>query len=198
MPAAKQKAPRHQTVVTTSVTTLDKRHRRNRKHAARFREGCFPDAILKVERARFPRAVSQTAPGRLRASFTPVLRPVREVLSLDWDRRRRVTPAGSASQEAWPGVEPVGLRASGKRRGRSAERRAVPAGIASAPAALSDGNVCECGADNGWIAPVGAPPPFLFGRQAFVPFVKQNSDAIASRERDHFSVPAIAGEEGRR
>ena len=47
------------------------------------------------------------APGRLRASFTPVLRPVREVHSLDWDRRGRVTPARSAFQEAWPGVEPV-------------------------------------------------------------------------------------------
>jgi hypothetical protein len=28
--------------------------------------------------------------------------------SLDWDRRRRVTPVQTASQEAWPEVEPLG------------------------------------------------------------------------------------------
>ena len=61
--------------------------------------------------------ICNPAPGRLRASLTPALRPVREVHSLDWDRRGRVTPAGSASQEAWPGVEPVGLKASGESRG---------------------------------------------------------------------------------
>jgi len=49
-------------------------------------EGRFLDAILKVERVRCLRADSQSAPGRLRASFMPVLRPVGEVLSLDWDR----------------------------------------------------------------------------------------------------------------
>jgi len=32
--------------------------------------------------------------------ISPVLRPVREVLSLDWDRKGRVTPAWTASQEA--------------------------------------------------------------------------------------------------
>ena len=49
------------------------------------------------------------------------------MLSLDWDRRRRVTPAGSKSQEAWPGVEPAGAkplaRAAVERREASASRR---------------------------------------------------------------------------
>ena len=43
-------------------------------------EGRFLDAILKVERVRCPRAVSQTAPGRLRVPDRPALRPVSEVL----------------------------------------------------------------------------------------------------------------------
>jgi len=41
--------------------------------------------------------------------ISPALRPEREVLSLDWDRQGRVTPAqrtrktcSAASQEAWP------------------------------------------------------------------------------------------------
>src|ERR1700734_285364 len=46
--------------------------------------------------------------GRVRASCSPALRPVRGVLPLDWDRRPRVTPAETASQEAWPGPEPLG------------------------------------------------------------------------------------------
>ena len=48
-----------------------------------FPEGPFARV---VERERFPRAALRAAPGRLWASFTPVLRPVREVQSLDWDR----------------------------------------------------------------------------------------------------------------
>jgi hypothetical protein len=51
------------------------------------------------------RAVSQTAPGRLRASRPAVLRPRREVLSLNWRARRQVTPAVPTAQEAWPGAE---------------------------------------------------------------------------------------------
>jgi hypothetical protein len=82
---------------------------------------------------RFPRAVSQTVPGRLRASVTPVLRPVREVQSLDWDRRGRVTPARPASQEAWPGAESVG---ASQLASTAVERRK-----ASAPEARRDGNV---------------------------------------------------------
>src|SRR4029077_2959956 len=58
-------------------------------------EGRIPDAILIVERARCLRAVSQTAPGRLRASCPPALRPVRGVQPLDWDRNERVMPANN-------------------------------------------------------------------------------------------------------
>jgi hypothetical protein len=57
-------------------------------------EGRIPDAICNVERVRCFRAGSQPAPERLRASFPSVLRPRRGVLSLDWDRIGRVTPAG--------------------------------------------------------------------------------------------------------
>ena len=89
--------------------------------------GRIPDAIQSVERVRCFRAGSQPAPERLWASRSPVLRPVREVLSLDWDRRARVTPVEqrkvfrprsggqyrterpATSQEAWPGVAPEGL-----------------------------------------------------------------------------------------
>ena len=51
-----------------------------------FTEGPFARVLSEVERERFLRAGLRPAPGRLRASFTPVLRPVREVQSLDWDR----------------------------------------------------------------------------------------------------------------
>jgi hypothetical protein len=82
------------------------------------------------------RGAIHSAPGQLRASCAPVLRPVREVLSLDWDRRARVTPvlaardlrpsvgagffgscALAASQEAWPGAERKGREPPGKSRG---------------------------------------------------------------------------------
>lgn len=89
-------------------------------------EGPFARVLSKVERGRSPRAELRPAPGRLRVSLMPVLRPVREVLSLDWDRRRRVTPARSESQEAWPGVEPVGCEPSGESRGRAPKGVRVP------------------------------------------------------------------------
>ncbi len=49
-------------------------------------EGRIPDAILIAGWGRCLRAASQAAPGRLRASCPPVLRPVRGVHPLDWDR----------------------------------------------------------------------------------------------------------------
>jgi hypothetical protein len=62
-------------------------------------EGRIPDAILIAGWGRCLRAVSQAAPGRLRASCPPVLRPVRGVLPLDWDRRK----AGNAAAGRIPG-----------------------------------------------------------------------------------------------
>jgi len=61
------------------------------QHRISLGEGRFLDAILKVERVRFPRAVSQTAPGRLghqtlyavcgnaNCYAPPALRPARPV-----------------------------------------------------------------------------------------------------------------------
>ena len=80
------------------------------------------------------RADSQPAPGRLRASFTPVLRPVREVQSLDWDRKGRVTPAWTASQEAWPGAEPRGQSLGECRSGAPEGERAPTFGALPRPA----------------------------------------------------------------
>ena len=117
-----------------------------RRHSA-LRGGRVLEAHLNMERKRSPRADLQSAPGRLRASVTPALRPVWEVQSLDWDRRRRVTPASltncvwfrktgstfrvarfATSQEAWPGVEPVGLRTAGESRGGAPEGERSPLG----------------------------------------------------------------------
>ncbi len=49
-------------------------------------EGRLPEVGLKTERVRCPRAELRSAPGRLRASCRPALRPVGGVLPLDWDR----------------------------------------------------------------------------------------------------------------
>ncbi len=103
-----------------------------------FTEGPFARVLSKVERGRSPRADLQPAPGRLRVSFTPVLRPVREMQSLDWDRRRRVTPARATSQEAWPGVEPAGRK--------PLARAAVERRKARAPEASASGNIHRRGA----------------------------------------------------
>jgi len=62
-------------------------------------EGRIPDAILIAGWGRCLRAASQAAPGRLRASCPPALRPVRGVHPLDWDRRK----AGNAAAGRVPG-----------------------------------------------------------------------------------------------
>jgi hypothetical protein len=78
------------------------------------------------------RADLQSAPERLWASFSSVLRPRCGVLPLDWDRRGRVTPAGTESQEAWPGAEP-GCKSPGESRGEAPEGERAPYWRASAP-----------------------------------------------------------------
>jgi hypothetical protein len=72
------------TAVLFSVTLFQSRSSRD----------AFARALSEAERVRCLRAGLQPAPGRLWASFPSVLRPRREVLSLDWDRMGRVTPAG--------------------------------------------------------------------------------------------------------
>ena len=86
-----------------------------------------------MERVRFPRADLQSAPGRLRASCPPVLWPVRGVLPLGWDRKARVTPVPTTSQETWPGAEPRG-QSLGESRGGApkGERAAISARLCSA------------------------------------------------------------------
>ena len=74
---------------------LDKRPRFRYKDQANLAH--VRDAIARVLLTAGASAVPacgpiQSAPGQLRASCWPALRPVREVLSLDWDRRARVTP----------------------------------------------------------------------------------------------------------
>ena len=87
-------------------------------------DGRLPEANLKTEQERFPRADLHSAPGWLWASCSPVLRPVRGVLPLDWDRRRRVTPARTGSQEAWPGAESGGEGPDKSRGGTPTGERA--------------------------------------------------------------------------
>src|ERR1700721_2742773 len=73
-------------------------------------------------------------PGRLWASCSPALRPVRGVLPLDWDRRHRVTPGETTSQEAWPEAEPLGPTSLWQEPWGDAERRARGAPRAPHPA----------------------------------------------------------------
>src|ERR1700733_10504025 len=81
------------------------------------------------ERGRCPRAGLQPAPGRL-GYQSPGITTGTGGASLDWERRRRVTPVQTASQEAWPEAEPLGWNNSLRReprwnagkRARSVER----------------------------------------------------------------------------
>ena len=60
------------------------------------------------ERGRCPRAEPYTPfPGGL-GIMSPGIMTGTGGASLDWDRRRRVTPVQTASQEAWPEAEPLG------------------------------------------------------------------------------------------
>ena len=150
---------------------LDKRPRFRYKDQANLAH--VRDAIARVLLTAGASAVPacgpiQSAPGQLRASCWPALRPVREVLSLDWDRRARVTPveereacaprlgrpyrAGrpAASQETWPEVAPAGREAQRLEPRWNADRRAHPSGCAPHRKMRRLGNTF-----------VGVPPPFF-------------------------------------
>ena len=70
-------------------------------------KGRLPEASREVEWVRCPRADLQSAPGRL-GYQSPGIMTGMGGASLDWDRRRRVTPVQTKSQEAWPEAEPLG------------------------------------------------------------------------------------------
>ena len=83
---------------------------------------------------RCPRAALRPAPGRLRASCRPALRPVGGVLPLDWDRSGRVTPATTALDLRPPigaGVSDRALRPRPRKPGLKS--RATAEAFASEP-----------------------------------------------------------------
>jgi hypothetical protein len=82
------------------------------------------------------------------------------VLSLDWDRKGRVTPVSTKSQEAWPGAEP-GCQSPGENRCGAPEGERAPKVRASAPEASTSGNACRCARTTMKFAPLGAPLPRL-------------------------------------
>jgi len=93
--------------VPNSATAFDNPRGMVLKEKIPLSEGRLPEASREVERVRCPRADLQSAPGRLGYQSPGITTGVGGA-SLDWDRRRRVTPAQTASQEAWPEAEPLG------------------------------------------------------------------------------------------
>ena len=67
---------------------------------------------------------------------------MRGVLPLDWDRKKRVTPAGTASQETWPEVEKPRPRNLGQSRGGAPRGERVPQDARLSPEARTGGNAC--------------------------------------------------------
>ena len=135
-----------------------------------------------MERVRFPRADLQSAPGRLRASCSPASRPVRGVLPLDWDRRRRVMPGETTSQEAWPEAEPLGPTSLWQEPWWDAERRARSALRAPHPAG--------CG---GWLRVSRRSASLL----SFLTFVAQGADREGIGSHRRFSLAKIGAESER-
>ena len=93
--------------VPNSATAFDNRRCIRLKAKIPLTKGRLPEASREVERVRCPRADLQSAPGRL-GYQPPGMMTGMGGASLDWDRRRRVTPVQTASQEAWPEAEPLG------------------------------------------------------------------------------------------
>ena len=93
--------------VSNSATAFDNRPRIVLKEKIPLTKGRLPEACREVERVRCSRADLQSAPGRLGYQPLGIMTEVGGA-SLDWDRRRRVTPVQTESQEAWPEAEPLG------------------------------------------------------------------------------------------
>jgi len=90
-------------------------------------KGAFRMRSEDAGRVRCLRAVSQTAPGRLRASCPPARRPARGVLPLDWDRTKRAAPAGPRPRKPGLKSKSRGLETSAR---AAVERRKASAPIA--------------------------------------------------------------------
>jgi hypothetical protein len=90
-----------------SATAFDNRRCIGLKAKILLTKGRLPEASREVERVRCPRADLQSAPGRL-GYQSPGIMTGMGGASLDLDRRRRVTPVQTKSQEAWPEAEPLG------------------------------------------------------------------------------------------
>ena len=82
-------------------------------------------------------------------------------------RRRRVTPAGTKSQEAWPGAEP-GCNGSGESRGGAPKGERAPRYGAPRPRpGIGEWQHSPVWRGIGWNAPLGAPPPLSCRRPIF-------------------------------
>jgi hypothetical protein len=104
------------------------------------------------------------------------------VLSLDWDRRRRITPAGAKSQEAWPGAEP-GCESPGESRCGAPEGERAPTLARFRARAHASGDTRLRCADIGWMRLSVLRSPRLFPRDARnFRHADQNSGAFASRD----------------
>ena len=90
-----------QPLVTFYETTLDTRPYSSYVSILAPMKDVARRHIASWERGRCPRADLQFAPGRL-GYQSPGTMTGAGGASLDWDRRRRVTPVQTASQEAWP------------------------------------------------------------------------------------------------
>jgi hypothetical protein len=161
-------------------------------------EGRIPDAILIAGRGRCLRAASQAAPGRLRASCPPVLRPVRGVLPLDWDRRK----AGNAAAGHVPGnlarsrvrIKPGESRGGAPRGERARSGRSVQTdGPWRAPRPKRERVATAVGVARSifQFAPSGAPPPLIYleAKHQWLSFLSQSPGAVASRERGRLHPP---------
>ena len=93
--------------VSNSATAFDNRPRIVLKEKIPLTKGRLPEASREVERVRCLRADLQSASRRL-GYQPPGTMTGMGGASLDWDRRRRVTPVQTTSQEAWPEAEPLG------------------------------------------------------------------------------------------
>jgi hypothetical protein len=140
---------------------------------------------------RFPRAVSQTAPGRPRVTARPARRPV----SAERGRLRQAAE-GNARMRRVSGSAGLGLSRCPDASG--AASTAVERRKASAPEAQTSGNIRWRGARRAPLgtankyAPFGAPPPSFYWGVVGRAFLKRAANLGcqgASRERERVHPP---------